>query len=311
VAALIFGIGAREIPWIYGSLRCGVPPDDITYIAYCTSETEHTFGDYEIGAFAYGLEPGSLRNAQKADVLILGNSHSQVAMSTPEFDSFFVQRRVPYFLLGFGFYSRSAMALHLMAKHRMHPKVVIVNADPFFSPGPQQKEQQVLDGRIYTRYEYFERMVFDLIHTPICSVEPSSCKPSYRTIFRSRANGGWTYKDTLWWSQYTQPLAETALVGDDGSTEVARDFIKNFGLDPRCVIVTAVPSSFINSYGMAHRIAGAIGSPFFVPNLNDLRSYDGDHLTKEDSGRWSKAFLEMSGPTIEKCLGRPPIASSM
>ena len=49
------------------------------YLAYCQTGG---YGDYDHGAFWFGLEPEAQRAATDADVLFLGNSRMQFAFST-------------------------------------------------------------------------------------------------------------------------------------------------------------------------------------------------------------------------------------
>jgi len=88
--------------------------------------------DYEHGAFYYGLEREAIANLKSADVIILGNSRAQAAFSTGALRDFFATRGIKYFLLGFGYGELSDLPLHLMKRNSVRPKVLVINADPFF-----------------------------------------------------------------------------------------------------------------------------------------------------------------------------------
>src|ERR1700693_1381297 len=53
--------------------------DSDHYLGYCQTEG---YGDYEHGAFWFGLEPAALDFAKRADVLFVGESKLQYAFST-------------------------------------------------------------------------------------------------------------------------------------------------------------------------------------------------------------------------------------
>ncbi|HEX9168266.1 MAG TPA: hypothetical protein VF886_04965 [Roseiarcus sp.] len=69
------------------------------YIAYCNGAN---YGDYEHGAFLFGLEP-ALNFASKADVLFLGNSRMQKAFSTNATTDWFSAASARYYLMGFSY----------------------------------------------------------------------------------------------------------------------------------------------------------------------------------------------------------------
>src|SRR5215467_4154858 len=68
------------------------------YLAYCGSTD---YGEYDHGAFWFGLEPAAKESARRAKVLFLGSSRMQLGMSTKATSDWFSSRSVPYYLLGF------------------------------------------------------------------------------------------------------------------------------------------------------------------------------------------------------------------
>jgi hypothetical protein len=68
------------------------------YLAYCGGTH---YADYEHGAYWFDLEPSARVFARNADVLFLGNSRIQVALSTATTANWFSAASVRYYLLGF------------------------------------------------------------------------------------------------------------------------------------------------------------------------------------------------------------------
>ena len=56
------------------------------YVAYCQAAA---YGDYDYGAFWYGLEPSANISAANADVLFVGNSRMQFGLSTGAVEQWF------------------------------------------------------------------------------------------------------------------------------------------------------------------------------------------------------------------------------
>ena len=69
---------------------------------------------------------------KKAEVLFLGNSWTGHPFSSEATASFMRARRAPYHVMGFGYEASSTVALALIKKYDLHPKVMIINVDPFF-----------------------------------------------------------------------------------------------------------------------------------------------------------------------------------
>ena len=68
------------------------------YIGLCNVTN---YGDYDHGAFWFGLEDSAVDAAKQAAVLFIGNSRMQFALSTSALDGWFNSRALQYYLLGF------------------------------------------------------------------------------------------------------------------------------------------------------------------------------------------------------------------
>ena len=63
-----------------GVFACPSSYGDHAYLSDCNASN---YGDYDHGAFWFGLEPSAQQAAGRAQVLFLGNSRIQFAMGTP------------------------------------------------------------------------------------------------------------------------------------------------------------------------------------------------------------------------------------
>ena len=70
------------------------------YLAYCGGAN---YADFEHGAFYFNLEPPSLDYARNADVLVIGNSRLQVALSNDATADWFKQAQARYYLMAFSY----------------------------------------------------------------------------------------------------------------------------------------------------------------------------------------------------------------
>ncbi len=100
------------------------------YIAYCDGTS---YGDYEHGAFWFDLEPSAQNSASNAEVLFLGNSRIQFALSTAVTADWFSAASARYYLLGFTFNEGVSFAEALLHRIRPKAKVYVINVDDFFN----------------------------------------------------------------------------------------------------------------------------------------------------------------------------------
>ena len=75
--------------------------------------------------FIYNLEPPALDNARKADVLVIGNSRLEVALSNDATADWFKRAAASYYLLGFSYNENMVFTDDLLrrmepARRRLH-----------------------------------------------------------------------------------------------------------------------------------------------------------------------------------------------
>jgi hypothetical protein len=269
------------------------------YLAYCNGRN---YADYEHAAFAFDLEPPSLENAANADVLFLGNSKIQIALSNQPTEDWFSAAKARYYLMGFSYSENMVFNEFLLRK--MHPRasVFVINVDDFFSREETPTAQSVLhDSGAESRYEW--KRFSQIIHWRVCGRFPALCGKRY-VVFRSRETGAY----------YRIPQAEpvkpeNAAIYDRSvdearvkeSTANAIDFLKQFA-QGKCVILTDVPYPHGRTIE-AEAIAKGVGLPLVTPeNLEGLYTSDGLHLDQVSADRWARGFFAAAGPEIRACL---------
>ena len=99
------------------------------YLAYCGGPS---YADYEHGALFFNLEPPALDHAREADVLVLGNSRIQVALSNDAADDWFKRASARYYLLGFSYDEDMVFTEELLRRMNPRASVYIINVDDFF-----------------------------------------------------------------------------------------------------------------------------------------------------------------------------------
>ncbi len=270
-----------------------------------------TFGDYEQGAFLLGLEPGAVRAAAAAEILVLGYSHAHVGFSTPA-------TRAAAQAAGAGLYNLSVSSVNsryfdlLLPRIGARPRLVIVDADPFFvDPDPALRsglERQFTEAPWRSFAHYLAKRGWEAAHRLACALGANPPCGTRFAFFRRRADGELVidYRLALGDPLPSIPAVRGAPVAAGAIAEAAaqaRGFLARHGLDPACTILTVVPSAHDNE-ALGAGIAAAIGAPWINPPMEGLSTVDGAHLDVPSAARWSAAFWAEAAPVLARCLGR-------
>lgn len=269
---------------------------DDHFLAYCEVGD---YGDYEHGAYWYGLEPQARRAAIDADVLFLGNSRVQFGFSGPSFTDWFdAHDRRPY-LLGFGYGQNSAFVGPLIERLQPKARLYVINSMGFFrdvpaGPGPAV----VADGEEARRYVF--KKLWQGPHRLLCGVAPALCGGS-RAFYRNRQTGEWVHAGAIAESgyPYVDRPADMAVVAAEAP--LARAFIDALPVDKSCVIFTFVWTPE-NETETARALAAELGVTFIAPPLEGLSTFDGSHLDAPSVERWVAAFTQAAEPHYRRCL---------
>jgi hypothetical protein len=283
------------------------------YLAYCGGGN---YADYEHGAFQFDLEPPALEFARNADVLVLGNSRIQIALSNQPTEDWFAAANARYYLLGFSYNENVAYVGELLRKMQPRASVFIINVGDFFRPGETVAAKAILhDPDAENRYEW--KRFAQKLHRPICKAFGVLCGKRY-AIFRSRETGAYYRIPHDGPVFHDEPVFPENAVSYDldvdpaavkDGTALAINFLKQFA-QGRCVILTNVPYPKTND-GDAEAIAKGVGLPLVtLENLEGLNTPDGYHLDPVSAERWSRAFFEAVGPEIRSCLENHGAAGS-
>ena len=122
------------------------------YLAYCGGGN---YADFEHGAFFYNLEPPALDYARNADVLVLGNSRLQVALSNDATADWFKRAKASYYLLAFSYNEDMVFTEELLRRINPRASVYIINVDDFFERRETAAAKTILhDPDARSRYEW-------------------------------------------------------------------------------------------------------------------------------------------------------------
>ncbi len=291
------GYGLRKYG-IFGCSASGYGSDG--YLGYCGTTS---YGDYDHGAFWYGLEPAASAAAAKARVLFIGNSRTVFAFSGKPTADWFSSLSESYYLLGFSHFENYTFEAPLLRKLHPHAKVYVINIDSFFDQSETGPGKTVMEDES-ARARYNQKRGWQTIHKAICTTFKSACGHEW-AIFRSRSAGTWRVSGGHFSSEpvsYDDDIDQKMVAS---YTALGREFLPTLSGDRACMILTVVPTEK-TTVGTAKAIAAALNLNLVAPRLEGLNTFDHVHLDQDSALRWSAAFLEEAGPQIRECLNQRP-----
>jgi hypothetical protein len=300
VGVLIGSVGQMTID----NLKCrSTGYDNEHFLAYCRSQQ---YADYEHGALFYGLEPSVIDNIRRAEVLFVGNSKVQAGFSSKAVRDYFNAINIPFFVLGFGYGDESTFTQALLKKWPMSPKVLVINADPFFSEKLSPPGRDAIDGKPAFLWRLLLKSLFQRVHRAVCLVASDVCPQSEPSIFRSARDGQWN-----WIGPYTDEKSvlidgrpQLTISQEELATaqKLGENFLDQIGLDRRCVVLTGAPNSVLDSTGIATALAASLKTSSIFPAVDGLSTLDTVHLNLASAERWSGQFVRAMGPILQKCI---------
>jgi hypothetical protein len=278
------------------------------YLAYCNGIG---YGDYEHGAFWFDLEPSVTKFLVNADVIFLGDSHSQFGFSTDTTNQWFSSASSRYYLLGFGYGENVAFEGEIL--HRLQPraKVYVIPVN-FFERSETSLAQEVMHDPT-SRYRYEKKKHWQFAHRQICEKISAFCRHKF-AFYRSRETGAYQafegnvgpFGGAL--VDYKHEINQEKVKYYSAS---GQSFLSQLSVGRDCVILTLVPTVhahefvYLPSFETAEAVAKELGVNFVSAKLDSLKTFDGSHLAKSSAERWSKAFFQEAGPQILRCLKEP------
>lgn len=280
-----------------GIFACPPAYEDNHYLGYCQATA---YGDFDHGAFWFGLEPEARKAAADAQVLFIGNSRLQFGLSSRWLSQWFADRQASFYLLGFSHSENMTFTAPLLDALEPEARAYVINVDGFFDETPSPPGQDVIQsGDAERRYQGKRR--WQPFHREICARVPRLCTGNV-AYYRQRETGQWRLAGD---EGMPESGIETELPVDQAKVDRAQKlgpaFIASLNVPRECIFLTYVPHKDSET-ATARAIADALGFELIAPKIDGLRTFDESHLTPNSAGRYAKAFLDQAGERIESCV---------
>ena len=270
---------------------------DNRFLAVCMGDA---YGEYDHAAFWFDLEPEARDSLVNAEVLILGNSRMQAGFSTPAVERWFRQVDIPYYMLGLSWRGNMQFIGPVLDNFNPTARVYVINADEFFHTWESPVAREVMNNP-HALQRYVAKRRWQNVHQLICGSLPALCGQK-TAFFRSRDNGSWLKAGEA------PDLDVETYIGKPTEREqwpefieLGESFLAQLPVSRECVLLTVVPYPD-TKLARAQEIARSLMLNLYVPDVQNLTTFDGSHLDIESRERWAAEFFAAAGPQIDRCL---------
>lgn len=271
-------------------VRARAPRAPGYYLAYSRAGVDEYALYHDLG--------GAIQAARQADVLFLGNSRAMFALPHETLRSYFARRGLRFYVLAFGYNESNVFAEAIMRRHGLRPRLVVVNADPFFTDQPSSFARTVMSGTLFDAWKFrFETEAAFAVRRRLHRLVPYfQVVPPQRdsVLFRSLVDGT-TYVAAKDGAPGAVGFADEPAQATPSEIACARRFQAELRARGASVILMCVPPG---SVALAASLARSIDAPLIAPALRGLTTSDGNHLSRESAFRYSHAVLEQLDPVL-------------
>jgi hypothetical protein len=256
----------------------------------------------------YGIDEEMLDNLKQADVLLVGNSRLMFALRGPALRQYFVTRGLRPFALGFGHEEQHRFPLEVMRRHGLRPKVVIANVDNFFGGITSSWGQRVLRDTTFEAWKVrgeanVSHLVRRTLHRVVPHVPDLWDGEREFVIYRSERDGAWFIATRFGRGSRLQEFYRGHDIVRPHNLELALAFKEAVEASGARLVFTLVPGRDV-SLTHAQMLADMVGVPLVAPEVPDLRTMDGSHLTDESAARYASVFFQHLDPVLDRVLER-------
>jgi len=256
----------------------------------------------------HGMDDDTLRNLQQADVLLMGNSRLMFALRGDSLRRYFTARGLRPFALGFGHQEQHRFPLEVMRRHGLHPKVVIANVDNFFGGVTSPWGERVLRDSAFdawkTRAEATtSHLVRRAMHQAVPHVPDLWKGEREFVIYRSERDGAWFSATDFGAGARLSEFYRGHDTVRPHNLQLAMAFKEAVEATGAHLIFALVPGRDV-SLTHAQMLADMVGVPLVAPEVPDLRTMDGSHLTDDSAARYAAVFFQHLDPVLDDMLRR-------
>ncbi len=308
-AVLMGGRTAWQQTIKVGCLPDGGSPPAGMWMDGCASDQ---VGNYGLDALWFNLAPEAVASIKRAKVLLFGDSRMLTAASEGIASGWFADRHIPMYLLAFGAGEQSGFADRLVEKLQPHPRLVVFDADPYFTGEQSIPAQAIANDPVGEEKAARETKAFIDAAPTWCRYLPWLCGRTQH-FYRQYSDGIVAHRseDRVWFNKNQNGSYPITTPGPQDTSAYdtylanARSLVSKLHIDPRCVVFTIVPNSEMDDT-LARYLAEHLGGRVVAPRIDGLLTIDHYHMTPDSARVWTTAFFKELEPIVQECVGSAP-----
>jgi hypothetical protein len=286
------------------------PPDDDHYLATDAG------GVIDHHVLWFGIDDEVVRRLRAAEVLFVGNSRLLFALRPSLLRPYFADLGVRYYVMGFGYREGDRLPLEMIRKFDLRPRLVVVNADGFFTGNLSPWAEVVnRDTPFAARKLQWESEAAHEVRRHIHQLVPNwlrlfglpglGLRRSFIS-YRARSDGTWHLSP---WPEGTTGFPSPDLEGPElGRGEIAAARAFKAELDERgaAMVLTRVPSPEPMPGAGPARFADLLAVPLALADVPGLTTADNSHLSEGSAHDWTRALLGTLEPLVRQSVAARP-----
>jgi hypothetical protein len=310
------------ILWRIGNCPWKAPHDN-----YVMIECPYAISDfYRIGSMFLDIDPRVTGALRKADVIVTGNSQTvatfMLGPKDNQLDEYFRSKNLNYFIMaqeGSGFRFRKLMVENL----KLTPKISVINSSDLAADLINDWNRELVFNpdrfKLPFKFTYWAIEMQKNICTRIAAktgvtsigwiderLETAYCKGTWTSNWLNLENGMmyFRYDRPVTKRQQIVEFEDKAMSYIDVYMARAKNMLATDGWKRSCVIFYMVPAP-INFPEVARTVAKRTNKPYVDPPVGpekDYWVYDTSHMEVDTAKRWTKEFIPLLNPEIDKCV---------
>jgi len=287
IAAILFGFWGFSILPVSGDYTPDLPfPSEDYSFVYST-------GDELSYLMLWHNIDGHIDSANEADVLVVGNSRTQLGLLSSVLAPQMASLGLKIFWLSTGNGEGYWFSEQLFQRYQFSNKIVIIQDEPLTSLWRSYSARNAIKSSKWEgEKRFFERQLsWDLekeIHKLIPKLSFSTNWLSSHLLYRNKANGSWLdCMSGLREKRYAATLKEVEELPAAGGMEFVK-FVRQLN---NTVILTTVPNSTKWTSKSVSKMARDLNVYYLPPLERGLYTYDMGHLHPESAAEFSNDFF--------------------
>lgn len=258
-----------------------LPQDSGYYLGYYNGSMDHLSVFHNLNQAAEKLT--------SADVLFLGNSRMLYAIDRSELQKFEQRSKLHCYVMAFPCGELCSFPYQIIQKYDLHPKLVVVNTDPFFAEGLSNMARRTIKATSWEAWkDNFELNCAFGAHRLAHQWLPHLFEPEVNWLYFRHKDDGTIFLSSCKGRQV--PVDELALpwgISPDNERTFS-SFCSLMNMRGTAVVLTTVPPAV--SQPMID-LARKTSTPFIMTEEKNLVTIDGGHLDHASAIRYSAALF--------------------